>query len=328
MSKCPGCGKDLDDNNLLRCPHCNIDVPTYIKVNLDNLKKSQDFLSGYKQGIDAEVNRKVRDQIRKYIAALCVLCLGGIALIYLSSQSLTGSIVSAKLNQQLQQPQIKQTLIGAAQENIKKEILPEIEVAKESAAKEFTEFKSYLENEKAQLGQEYATLATQVEVLKTRNRLAQLANVAISEGSRQALQELEDIAGDPNKADLAEVANAEVMRVKAFFATTSRLKEQTVKYNNSEGIVIVDDKIPTATLISDLRDNPDWRVRAKFAELLAIRNEEGVAQALLEAAASDENLYVMKAALEAFATVTGFKSSDIFDYKSAREWWDKNKNTP
>ena len=329
MAKCPHCAQPLDDNNLLKCPHCNIDIPTYIRANLENLKKGQDFLEGYKKLIDHEVNRKVKARVWRYMRVLSAACVGGLFLIYLANQLLTQRVLSARLNQQLQQPYIKEAMINAAkgktEEVIRKEISSQIEGAKVLATEEFNTFKSFLENKKAQLGEEYDTLARQASILKTRNRLAQLANVAIGEGNREALEELEGAVNNPAKADLAEVAAAEIMRVKAFYATGSKMKDESVSYTSSAGIVIVDDKIPTATLLTDLTQNSDWRVRAKFAELLGNRKEGGVADALLDAAGHDRNLNVVKAALDAFARLTGFKNSDIFDYTAAAEWWQQHK---
>jgi hypothetical protein len=329
VATCPHCTQPLDDNNLLKCPHCNIDIPTYIRANLENLKKSQDYLEGYKQRIDREVALKVKAQIWKYAAALAVFCVGGLTLVYLANRLLTQRLLSAGFNRQLQQPYLKEAMVNAAkdktEEVIRKEIAPQIESAKASAAGEFNAFKSFLENKKAQLGEEYDTLVRQASILKARNRLAQLANAAIADGSREALEELESALDNPAKADLAEVAAAEMARVKAFYATDARIKNESVPYTSSAGIVIVDDKIPTATLLADLTQNPDWRVRAKFAELLGNRRESGVADALLEAAKLDKNLNVVKAALEGFCRVTGFKSADIFDYAAAERWWQQNK---
>ena len=329
MAKCPNCSQPLDDNNLLVCPHCHIDIPTYIRANLDNLKKSQDFLDGYKQRIDQEVSQKVKAQVWKYMIALSIICLVGLLVIFLADQFLTTRVLSARLNQQLQQPYIREAMVNAAkaktEEVIKKEVFPQIEGAKVQADKEFSSFKSFLEDKKAQLGREYDTLARQAAILKARNRLAQLANAAIAEGSRQALKDLESTVNNPAKADLAEVAAAEVMRVKAFYATDARLKNASVPYTSSAGIIIVDDKMPTATLIADLKQNRDWLVRAKFAELLGDRKEPGVAEALLDAAEGDGNLNVVKAALGSFSRLTGFKEQDIFDYASAAAWWQQHK---
>jgi len=331
MSKCPNCGKPLDEDNLLKCPHCHIDVPTYIKVNLDNLKKSKDFLSYYKERIDAEVTRKVKAQIFKYIGLVSFLCLGGLFIIYLNNRSIAHKIIEESITGQFRDQHIKGVLdsvaIGKTQEIIKKELAPQIENAKKLTENEINSFRSYLDDSKSRLGEEYNKLVTEAEMLKERNRLAKLANIAISEGSRQALQELEDVIKNPLKQDLAEVAMAEIMRVKAFYATTNRIKGRSVNYASPAGIVIVDDKIPTDTLISELRHNSDWQIRAKFAELLASRKDPSVVEALLMAAKEDAHLEVVKMSLESFAAITGFKSNDVFDYASAVKWWNENQKS-
>jgi hypothetical protein len=329
VTRCPDCAHPLDNSNVFTCPHCHIDIPTYIRVNLENLKKSQDYLDGYKQRIDTEVDRKVKARVRAYIGIFSAVFLAGLLFVYVASQSLTDRIVSAKLAHEFQQPGLRQVLSDQAkaqtQEVIAKAIHPELAQARKSAQQEFSTFKAYLDDSKSKLGQEYETLAAEINMLKMRNHLAALANRAIAGGDRKAFEELQEASRNPVKADLAEVAQAELMRVKAFYATTTRIKDQSVIYATTEGITIVDDKIPTATLLADLGHNTDWRVRAKFALLLANRREPGVAEALLAASSTDKNLHVVKACLETFALLTGYTGRDVFDYAAARDWWQSHK---
>jgi hypothetical protein len=331
VTRCPNCAHPLDNSSIFQCPHCHIDIPTYIRVNLENLKKSQDYLTGYKQRIDVEVDRKVTARVRAYTWTLAVFIFAGLLTIYIMNQALTEKIVSSKLTQHFRQPELRQALSEQAKaqtrEVITKAIRPEIDEARKTAQQEFGTFKAYLEESKAKVGQEYDTLAAQISMLKMRNYLAGLANRAIADGDRKAFDELENASRNPVKVDLAEVAAAEVMRVKAFYATTTRLKDQSVTYANSQGIPIIDDKIPTATLLADLQHNADWRVRAKFAIFLANRREPGVADTLLGVAGRDQNLNVVKASLEAFSSLTGFTMHDVFDYASCEKWWQSNRQS-
>ena len=331
MTRCPNCAHPLDNSSVFNCPHCHIDIPTYIRVNLENLKKSQDYLTVYKARIDGEVDRKVLARIKAYIGVFSIVFLGALLLVYAASQSLTEKIVTDKLAQEFQQPGVRQAVSEQAkaqtQEVIARAIHPEITQARKNAQQEFSTFKAYLDDSKSKLGQEYDTLAAEINMLKSRNRLAALANKAIADGDRRAFEELQNAGHDPAKLDLSEVAAAEILRVKAFYATTARLKDQSVTYANPGGMVIVDDKISTATLLEDLAHNADWRVRAKFALFLANRSEPGVAEALLSAAGQDKNLNVVKACLETFSVLTGYKMHDVFDYAAAQEWWQSHKQS-
>ncbi|MCM8780985.1 MAG: hypothetical protein NC908_03580, partial [Candidatus Omnitrophica bacterium] len=190
--------------------------------------------------------------------------------------------------------------------------------------KETESFRSYLDLTKSKFTEKYNALMEELALLRERNRLAELANVAIVEGKRKALEELENFVKDASRRELIEVAQAEIMRIKAFYATTNPLKGQSITYNSPSGMVILDDKIPTSTLILELRQNPDWRLRAKFAELLAKRKEPGVEEALLGAMRNDQRLEVVKVASESFCMLTGCRLKDIFDWESAKEWIDKD----
>mgnify|MGYP001595983192 CR=1 FL=1 len=53
--------------------------------------------------------------------------------------------------------------------------------------------------------------------------------------------------------------------------------------------------------------------------------EEGVPEALLEVVEKDQNLNVVKTALDAFESITGFESPDVFGYEFAKKWWDEHK---
>ena len=320
-NKCPNCGKSFEDSDSFKCPNCHIDIPTYIRVNLENLKKSKDFLDTYKDRIDLEVNTKVKAQVLRYIGMVLVVCFVGFLLIYLKQRSIVDKITASRVSQQLKEPEVKQALNEFAKSQAS-EILNK---AKEDVRLESDSFKSYLDESRAKFGEEYNTISQETALLKERNRLAKLANTAISEGSRNAFKELSGISKNPEKADLSEVARAEIMRVKAFYATNNRLKGKSIQYTSPKGMQIIDDKLQTATLLSEVKNNADWQVRAKFAELLKDRKEKGVAEALLEAACSDTNLDVSKQALESFEYLTGYKSNDILDCESAQDWWKENK---
>ncbi|MCM8780979.1 MAG: hypothetical protein NC908_03550, partial [Candidatus Omnitrophica bacterium] len=111
---CPNCGKLLEENSPLRCLNCNIDIPTYIRINLENLKKEKDYLAIYKEKIDAEVTKKIKSNISRYIGVLAFICIGGLFLIYVSNQNITSHIVTQQLTEELKDSGIRQVINNAA----------------------------------------------------------------------------------------------------------------------------------------------------------------------------------------------------------------------
>jgi hypothetical protein len=124
---------------------------------------------------------------------------------------------------------------------------------------------------------------------------------------------------------MREMALSEILRVKQFYITTSRIKNVSIKASDRAGPVRSDDQIPTDILISELKNSSDWKEQAKAAELLANRREKNVPQALLESVCENPVLDVVKVALNSFEAVTGYKSSDVFDCRAATSWWKENK---
>ena len=59
--------------------------------------------------------------------------------------------------------------------------------------------------------------------------------------------------------------------------------------------------------------------------VLGSRNEKGIPNTLLQAAENDSSLDVVKACMGAFSRITGYKSSGVFAYKQAKNWWLRNR---
>lgn len=75
--KCPQCGEPLDEKRPLVCNSCNLDLQKYIKMHLDDLKKTFDFLPNYHEIIEFIIAKKVREHFWRYI--LYALAILGIA---------------------------------------------------------------------------------------------------------------------------------------------------------------------------------------------------------------------------------------------------------
>ena len=78
-------------------------------------------------------------------------------------------------------------------------------------------------------------------------------------------------------------------------------------------------------LIQSLMSDEDWRARARAAQLLGSWKEPQVAGLLLDAAKSDNNLYVVFYALKSFRSITGFSHPDVLALDEAVRWWGMNR---
>ncbi len=172
----------------------------------------------------------------------------------------------------------------------------------------------------------YNEFSIQFERLKERNRIVDLADTAISNRSVTALEELESIAKDDNKMEYQIVADAELKRVKSFFATMTSIRNVQAELKGPLGSAIRDKELSTNALIRDLKQSNNWKVRARIAQILGERREKEVPSVLIELMKNDQDLEVRKEALDSFESLTNFKSKDVFGFKSAEEWWSENKS--
>lgn len=154
--------------------------------------------------------------------------------------------------------------------------------------------------------------------------IARLQNAGIN-GDRDAYEELRDYSADD--PDLRERASVAAKSVKRFYIGATRIKGVTLHRTNPEERDTEEEDFRTSWLLEDLRAHAKWLVRARAAHLLARRKEIGVPEALLDAMDQDANLWVAKEALESFASVTGFKKSDVFEWESGepRRWFEENR---
>lgn len=151
----------------------------------------------------------------------------------------------------------------------------------------------------------------------------------------------EIIAGDVTSLDkLASYSSADKSLTDAAVASIIEAKELYISGNRVSGIKIwltkpdgsqglTDEQIPTEGLIGVflLNESKNWEWRTRAAQLLSVRREANVPEALLAAMNSDQNLWVRRAALLSFQSLTGFQADDVFGFKQATDWWAKNKDT-
>ncbi len=70
-----------------------------------------------------------------------------------------------------------------------------------------------------------------------------------------------------------------------------------------------------------------WDVRAEAARRLGRMDKDAqAAEALAKAGDTDPNLYVVQESILAFSRVTEFRPSGVFDSRSVKDWWAKNRS--
>ena len=80
-------------------------------------------------------------------------------------------------------------------------------------------------------------------------------------------------------------------------------------------------------MIPEALHNSNWQVRALVAQELGNRKVEHVPETLLHLVQKDDNLEVVKDAVAAWTTLTGYRPSDVFGLPDIAAWWESNHDS-
>jgi hypothetical protein len=179
-------------------------------------------------------------------------------------------------------------------------------------------------------GDNSTSFQSEILYLRDRNRLTAWADEAIATGSRAAYEKLRETLDDPRKVKLIHAAQAEILRVHAFYLSGSRIERFDIpvaQYFPDEA-QLKDSQLKDDQIISLLQGkNHPWQVRMKAANLLSPRRSLIVGDALVKAVLEDDNLDVMKEAALSFEQLTGHHPR-IFDAAAIAKWWKQYRETP
>jgi len=164
--------------------------------------------------------------------------------------------------------------------------------------------------------------ATELASLKKRNQLTTLADTVIASGDRNTFLKLHRYAAESK--DIAGIS--EVLRVKSFFFVTDRFGKIDLDAKTELGLI---KDVSTESIVVSIKAAKNWEFRGKCVKVLGLRKEKVAIEALLDVIKNDDNLAVMKAALDSFSELTGYESLDIFDNLpdlGVFNWWKINKD--
>ncbi|MFA5199903.1 MAG: hypothetical protein WC442_03225 [Candidatus Omnitrophota bacterium] len=302
------------------------------------------ILNEKKQHLISAIKIEVRKSVLKSVRKWCCFSLTFISVIgfigyeislrkiYNNVTENSSQFISDAIKNKFAEPNIENTFMlvakNEAQEMIKNVIMPEIENFKIDVKKELLGITSFSSDTKTKISNELESIASEVAFLKQRNNLTRLADKAIAEGEKANLDELYKVVGDVSNTELSKAAISEILRVKNYYATMTRVKgvmDKDLTYRGPLGVVHTYEEVSSSTLIKDLTKNANWVIRVKAAEKLRNYKEKNVVNALLKSICHDSNLEVIKTSLESFEAITGYVSHDVFNCNPVQEWWKLNK---
>lgn len=167
----------------------------------------------------------------------------------------------------------------------------------------------------------------ELRLLSQRNQLTAYADESITLGSRKAYMELKDVAETSKDPTLRYAAEAEILRIRFFYASGSRLGGYKLPTATlyPDGATKKDEDLSSDELTTLLLDKTkEWEIRSRAAYLLGDRRGYEVARSLVEAVRTDECLDVVEQAMYSFEEITAYRSPGAFEIQHLLNWWDDN----
>ena len=171
---------------------------------------------------------------------------------------------------------------------------------------------------------EISEIGSIIEQMRTRINITTLADKAIADASREAMDEILKIY-EANKEDspLRVAAAAEKARVISFLYLLRR-RGENLPLKKSNGSVAKASDYSTKELGKLLLQDERWDVRMQAAIYLANRREKEAVKALLQSLKKEKDLGVVRESLKYYQKIIG-KKYGLLEYDKAIKDWDENK---
>ena len=213
-------------------------------------------------------------------------------------------------------------------EKMVSDVVDSVNLQASSSKKRLADTEKTFDTKQKEMNDELAVLrddlSGQLKKLQWRDKLMQLVDGAISEGSRADLNEILKIRGETQDIEKHNIVSSYMFQIKKFFLYVDRYKGRKLTKTVS-GTMLVPAETDTQELINYATTQASAGVRYLFVRELSKRKEIGVPEALILVIQKDESLDVLAAAINSFEAVTDYQSRDVFDDERAIKYWNENK---
>ena len=167
-------------------------------------------------------------------------------------------------------------------------------------------------------------ISAELDELRRRKSVTDLGAAAIGQAGRPALIALSRIAEADTSPEIRDLATSEIMRVKGFWLSVKRTADVTLRKDNK---LIKASDLKTCEVVQQAAHNPNWSVRAVLTETLGERSGRKRPRNSSEIVEKDDNLEVVKDAVAAWSSLTGYRSPDVFGMPYLPNWWQENRES-
>lgn len=292
----------------------------------ESAEKAGQTLESAENKIWTRLRATVLQRLVVYVAA----GFAAAAVIFGSMQLRTATYVENKISGDLANLDLKKETARAIKNNapkiVERESKAVVAAMQSEVDKRLKLFDAYLEGNKQRNRESFESFEREIARLREHNRIRVLENEAIEDSSRAAYESLMALGKDTRYEEYSQAAKAALSRIHVFYRNLDRRLNERLFPETAEPDMKALEQAPSSEkIIFYLTHDPDWRVRARAAEMLGGWKGPDVAPILLKSAKNDPSLDVTVKALAAFAAVTGYdKKGNLFDVAAAEAWWDSN----
>jgi len=350
---CPRCNKLTTDDRLVRCQFCG-------SLFNDPGKDPYPLTQQQEDRIYERLNKRLKLYVFGGFSIFALI--SGVFLVdsmisaYQRGTEFLNRTVLEKVNEKFRDPTIKQTVSDVASKEAKRllaeQIQPEVDRFQRETNAQIESFRKFTVSMESRYTGDYQrlsagltkiesseqkleagnkkvdgliqTMSTTVDNLDRRKALTDLTAAAVG-GSRPALTQLTTAAVSDKSPEMRRLALSEILKVKGFWVTGSRI--EGAKLHDKDGKDLKVSELKLCEMIPEALHNNAWEVRAVLVRELGSRKVEKVPETLLQIIQSDDNLEVVKDAVVAWTSLTGYRSADVFGLPDIATWWESNRDS-
>jgi hypothetical protein len=231
--------------------------------------------------------------------------------------------INKQIAEQFSAPNIKSTLetVAATEAKgiIEKQIDPIIKETKSTAVTLEEKLRREVGGIRAEYHAQLEDLRKEVDFQKKLSEIQRLQNRAIAQCDLEAYKVLNNYEEEPTDIKLASIAS--VLAIKSYFLSGSLYITQMLNKSSIPDIPKGSYFVPHGNTIQAMIPHGVFKImRYKLDDCSAI-------EFLMKVISYNESLCERQAALNAFASITGYNPADVFEFDQARLWYKDNFDT-
>ncbi len=343
---CKNCGSQNDTNNN-RCGNCGESLSSDSRIDIerklerlqdlgDSIDKRIKFFDKNKELIELNIDESFRSIFKKkYINIIGLITfmftIGVVILtmfgwnnfkswLRLESQEYIRQFGRDEVEKQFESKNIRALVIEVAEDKITNELSPSFEDVKGQLDEKVKDFDFDIREE---LRTTKNDISNQIRILKERNEVEALVDLAIVEGDRDAynkiskeIERYSDHAGSTTNFKKVRLYGSALTRIKSFYTSGHRRPYFNLNFDPNS--------ITVKELLKIAGNDTDWVNRSASVYTLGFKKNEEVVETLINVCKKDARLDVVEESMTSLMSLLQVQM-DVFDCGWAESYWRLNR---